>query len=176
MNETSMNFGMPNYQKSMNKIHREFHSANELTKFCTNEMQYTDIIRNRDFTPEWKISASKSSGAGGQHVNKVNTKIDLRFSLADSSVLSEDEKTRLINRLSGKLTKNGELIITAESERSQKRNKELAIEKFFCLLEQNLKTTKKRIPAKPSRVKRKKRLEEKRKHSEKKSRRRGDDL
>ena len=133
-------------------------------------------IRNRDFSHEWEISATRSGGAGGQNVNKVNTKIEIRFSIPDSSVLSEDEKTRLINRLSGKLTKNGELIMTSEDERSQLRNKELAIEKFYNLLEQNLKRERRRIPTKPSRAKRKKRLEEKRKHSEKKSRRRGDDL
>ncbi|MGM0376858.1 MAG: alternative ribosome rescue aminoacyl-tRNA hydrolase ArfB [Bacteroidota bacterium] len=131
-------------------------------------------IRNRDFSREWEISATRSGGAGGQNVNKVNTKIELRFSIPDSYALSEDEKIRLMSRLSGKLTKNGELIITSENERSQLRNKELAIDRFFNLLEQNLKPPKKRIPTKPSRAKRKKRMEEKKKHSEKKSRRRGD--
>ena len=131
-------------------------------------------IRKKDFSHEWQISATRSGGAGGQNVNKVNTKIELRFSIPDSFALSEDEKIRLMNRLPEKLTKNGELIITAENERSQLRNKELAIEKFFSLLEQNLKRRKKRIPTKPSRAKREKRLEEKRKHSEKKSRRRRD--
>lgn len=131
-------------------------------------------IRKRDFSQEWKISATRSSGAGGQNVNKVNTKVELRFLISDSFVLSEDEKNRLMNQLPGKITKNGELIITAENERSQLRNKELAIEKFFHLLEQNLQPRKKRIPTKPSRASRKKRIEEKKKHSEKKSRRRGD--
>ncbi len=131
-------------------------------------------IRNRDFSQEWEISATRSGGAGGQNVNKVNTKIELRFSIPDSNLLSEKEKEHLTNRLSGKLTKKGELLITAENERSQIRNKELAIERFYNLLEQNLKPRKKRIPTKPSRAKRKKRIEEKKKHSEKKNRRRGD--
>ncbi|MFO8001385.1 MAG: alternative ribosome rescue aminoacyl-tRNA hydrolase ArfB [Marinilabilia sp.] len=133
-------------------------------------------VRNRDFKPEWRISATRSSGAGGQNVNKVNTKIELRFSVPESSVLTDPEKELLMSGLSNKLTKNGELIITAENERSQQMNKEQAIERFFSTIEKGLRPVKKRTPTRPSRSARARRLEEKRKHSEKKSRRRDNDL
>jgi ribosome-associated protein len=131
-------------------------------------------IRDRDFQTEWKISASRSGGGGGQNVNKVNTKIELRFSIPHSKLLSIREKELLISRLNNKLTGKGELIITDETERSQLQNKAQAIEKYFALIEWALRPVKKRVPTKPSRAAKKKRLEKKRHHSEKKSRRRGD--
>jgi ribosome-associated protein len=131
-------------------------------------------LRKRDFKKEWQISAQKSSGAGGQNVNKVNTKIELRFSIPDSSLLSQQEKEQLLKSLSGKLSKNQELIITSENERSQKMNKEDAVEKFYKILEKNLVKRRKRIPTKPTRASRKRRIDEKKKRSEKKDRRRAD--
>jgi ribosome-associated protein len=131
-------------------------------------------VRDRDFQSEWSISASRSSGAGGQNINKVNTKIELRFSVSKSALLSKQEKELLMSRLTGKITRQGELILTAENERSQLKNKKQAIERFYALLEWGLRSVKKRIPTKPSKIYKEKRLEKKRKHAEKKSRRRWD--
>jgi ribosome-associated protein len=131
-------------------------------------------IRKKGFEKEWNFSSNKSSGTGGQNVNKVNTKMELRFSIPDSTILSNREKELLISRLSSKLTRNGELVFTSEEERSQYRNKSNVIEKFYNLLEWGLRPVKKRIPTKPTRASKKKRLDSKRKNAEKKQRRRLD--
>ncbi|MGM0530084.1 MAG: alternative ribosome rescue aminoacyl-tRNA hydrolase ArfB [Bacteroidota bacterium] len=128
-------------------------------------------IRNRPFEKEFQFNTSRSGGPGGQHANKTETQVELRFSIHESQVLDEDEKQRLLHKLSGKITKEGELIVTAESKRSQVQNKEEAIEKFYSMMEKALKKPKKRKPTKPTRASKKKRLEEKKKHSEKKAKR-----
>jgi ribosome-associated protein len=131
-------------------------------------------LATRDFSKELTFSAQRSSGAGGQNVNKVNTKIELRFSVPESTILSNREKELLISRLAGKLTHKGDLIIMAETERSQLRNKEQAIKRFYNLLEWGLRPVKKRIPTKPSKASKKRRLDAKKKQAEKKNRRKND--
>ena len=131
-------------------------------------------IKERGFKSELKIKTSRSSGAGGQNVNKVNTKVELRFSIPESSLLSNREKELLISRLQNKLTNKGEIVINAENERSQNQNKEVAIERFYALLEWGLRPVKKRVPTKPTRAAKTRRLDDKKKHSQKKNRRRGD--
>jgi len=131
-------------------------------------------LTTRDFTKELTFSAQRSSGAGGQNENKVNTKIELRFSVPESTILSNREKELLISRLAGKLTHKGDLIIMAETERSQLRNKEQAIKRFYNLLEWGLRPVKKRIPTKPSKASKKRRLDAKKKQAEKKNRRKND--
>jgi ribosome-associated protein len=133
-------------------------------------MSYT--IYKTDFSSELHFSASRSGGAGGQNVNKVNTKVELRFSIPESSILSNTEKDLLISRLSGKLTSKNELIITADNHRSQLKNKEDAVKRFYSLINWGLRPVKRRIPTKPSKTIKEKRIETKRKHSEKKNRRR----
>ena len=125
---------------------------------------------------ELHFKAIRSSGAGGQHVNKVSTKIELTFDLGNSEALNDDEKTLLKSKLSSKLTSENILILTVEETRSQHKNKELAIKKFVTLIVTNLKKPKKRTPTKPSKSVIKKRTETKLKKSVKKALRRKPDL
>ena len=120
---------------------------------------------------ELQFQASRSSGAGGQHVNKVSSKIELRFNIANSSALSEDEKNLLLDKLHYKLNKNNELILTCQESRSQHKNKEIVVSKLFGLLKKSLYIAKKRKPTKPNKQAIKKRLEKKAKQALKKENR-----
>ena len=130
------------------------------------------ILNERDFSGEMHFSASRSSGPGGQNVNKVNTKVELRFHVASSLLLSDEEKILILEKLAKKINSEGELILVSQTERSQIKNKEKVIEKFYSLLIRALTPRKKRKPTKPSLASKEERLEEKRKLSEKKERRR----
>ena len=113
----------------------------------------------------------RSSGSGGQHVNKVASKAELYFDVLNSGVLNDTEKRKLQDFFNNRLTKDGVLILTCGESRSQFRNKALVTQRFIQLINSGLKEEKKRKPTKiPYAVKRK-RLEAKRKNSEKKANR-----
>lgn len=131
-------------------------------------MLYENII-NRDFEKEFEFSASRSSGPGGQNVNKVNTKVELRFKIKESSLLSEEEKQKLQNKLINRINSEGELLITSQSERSQLKNKEEAIRRFYELIFNALKPRKKRKATKPTLASIENRLKLKKQLSEKKN-------
>ena len=133
-------------------------------------------MEKENIVKELKFKAIRSSGAGGQHVNKVSSKIELTFDLGNSEALNDDEKTLLKSKLSSKLTSENILILTVEETRSQHKNKELAIKKFVTLIVTNLKKPKKRTPTKPSKSVIKKMTETKLKKSVKKALRRKPDL
>jgi ribosome-associated protein len=101
-------------------------------------------------------------------VNKVNTKVELRFSITNSQLFTLEEKETLLLKLVNKINNDGELIIVSQTERSQFKNKEKTIEKFYALIEKALTPRKKRKPTKPSAAAKAKRLEAKRIKSEKK--------
>ncbi|NCO62850.1 MAG: aminoacyl-tRNA hydrolase [Flavobacteriales bacterium] len=125
---------------------------------------------------EINFKATRSSGSGGQHVNKVASKIELVFNIPESLFLNDEEKERLINKLSSRLTKENVLILQCDESRSQYKNKELAIERFINIIKEGLKVKKKRVPTKiPLRVI-KKRIKDKRNLSDKKSIRKKPDL
>jgi ribosome-associated protein len=126
-------------------------------------------MNKEQIVKELNFKAIRSSGAGGQHVNKVSSKIELTFDLENSNSLTDDEKFLLKTKLSSKLTTENILILTVEETRSQHKNKELAIKKFVSLIETNLKKPKKRTPTKPSKSVIRKRLETKEKTSVKKA-------
>lgn len=107
-------------------------------------------IRERNFNKEWDFSATRSSGPGGQHVNKVNTRVVLRFNINNSLLLEEHEKAIIRNKLLKKISKEGILQIVCQAGRSQYENREKAIDKFYQLLERALKPEKKRTPTKPT--------------------------
>lgn len=125
-------------------------------------------LKSRGFEKEFVFNASRSSGAGGQNVNKVNTKIELRFNVNSSEILLDSEKELLFSRLGSQLTNEGELLIVAQSARSQIQNKEISIEKFYKTISKALTVRKKRKPTAPSKASREKRLDLKRKRAEKK--------
>lgn len=117
---------------------------------------------------ELNFKAIRSSGAGGQHVNKTSSKIELTFDLENSNSLSDNEKEILKTKLSHKLTKENILILFCEETRSQHRNKDLAIKRFLVLLKMNLIRPKKRRPTKPSKNSVKRKAENKKRVSLKK--------
>ncbi|MEI6683466.1 MAG: alternative ribosome rescue aminoacyl-tRNA hydrolase ArfB [Bacteroidota bacterium] len=125
----------------------------------------------RDFSGELHYSASRSSGPGGQNVNKVSTKVELRFHVASSQLLTEAEKALIAEKLASRINAAGELLLVAQSERSQLKNKELVTEKFYALVTKALTPRKKRKATRPSRASKEERLETKRRQSEKKERR-----
>jgi ribosome-associated protein len=125
---------------------------------------------------ELTFKAIRSSGAGGQHVNKVSSKIELIFNLNESLVFNDEEKERLLNKLQTKFTKDGVLLMQCDETRSQHQNKELVTKRFFELLESGLFVPKKRIPTKIPKSVIKKRLKSKRKLSDKKANRQKPDL
>lgn len=126
--------------------------------------------RNRIIN-ELQFKAVRSSGAGGQHVNKVSTKIELSFNVLSSIALSDPEKERLLLKLKKRLTKEHVLLLQCDESRSQHKNKELIIKRFLELLKDALSIPKKRKRTKPSRAAIEKRLKDKKVSSEKKANR-----
>ena len=110
-------------------------------------------LKNRDFSPELTFSASRSSGPGGQNVNKVNTRVELRFNIEASGLLNNDEKDLIHKKLKNKINAQGELVVSAQRSRSQLQNKEAAAEKFYKLLEKALTPRKKRAIIYPLKIK-----------------------
>ena len=107
---------------------------------------------------EFSFKAVRSSGAGGQNVNKVSSKVILSFDLLNSKGLTDDEKTLLRTKIATKLTQDGILILTSEEDRSQLKNKEKVIKKCFKLLENALIIPKERKETKIPRAVKEKRL------------------
>ncbi|WP_430466929.1 alternative ribosome rescue aminoacyl-tRNA hydrolase ArfB [Winogradskyella ouciana] len=120
---------------------------------------------------ELTYKAVRSSGSGGQNVNKVASKVVLYFDLEASSVFSEEEKELLRAFFSNRLNKKGVLILSSDESRSQFRNKALVTQRFLELVEEGLKEDKERKPTKIPKAVKRKRLENKRKNSEKKANR-----
>jgi ribosome-associated protein len=135
-----------------------------------------DDLYTRDFDKEIIFSYSRSSGPGGQNVNKVNTRVELRFNVIQSDCLDQEEKERVLKKLINKINKDGELILVSQSERSQLRNRENVMAKFYLMLAKALTPPKKRKPSIPTKASREKRLENKRLTSEKKQIRRKTEL
>jgi len=118
---------------------------------------------------ELEFKATRSSGPGGQHANKANTRVELYWALEDSQGLGSSEKKRLRLALANRLNKEGILILWSEKTRSQHKNKETVTQNFLRLLEKALRPPKKRIRTKAPRSAHRKRLDNKKKHALKKA-------
>lgn len=123
---------------------------------------FADVLR------ETRFSASRGSGPGGQHVNKVSTKIALTWNVPGSAVLSDEQKQHVLQRLAARLTKEGDLIITCQESRSQLANKEQAMARFEGVLQEAFRRRKQRKKTRPTKSSVTRRLDEKKRHSEKK--------
>lgn len=115
-----------------------------------------------DLSAEIQFITSRSGGPGGQNVNKVNSKVELRFDVRNSSLLSDEQKETLLIKLSGKISLEGVLSVVSQRERSQLANKEDAISKFYSLISNALRPVKPRKRTKPTRSSVEKRLTGKR--------------
>ena len=125
---------------------------------------------------ELKFKALRSSGAGGQHVNKVSSKVELQFNLENSTAFSDDEKTQLLKTLTNRLTSDFRIIIQCDDSRSQHKNKEIVIIRFLELIKDGLVVKKKRKPTKIPKAEKRKRLLNKKIHSDKKANRKKPNL
>ena len=110
---------------------------------------------------ELKFKAVRSSGAGGQNVNKVSSKVVLSFDLFNSLGLTQEEKELLKTKISTKLTQENILILTSEEDRSQLKNKEVVVKKFLKVIENGLKIPKQRKETRIPRAVKETRLQEK---------------
>ncbi|MDA3779651.1 MAG: alternative ribosome rescue aminoacyl-tRNA hydrolase ArfB [Bacteroidales bacterium] len=107
---------------------------------------------------ELSYSSTTSSGKGGQNVNRRSTKVELRYNIQKSKALNDEQKHKIIEKLSNRISKNKELIITCDTERSQLKNKNKVIKKFIRLIKTSLKKQKKRKPTKPTKKSKERRL------------------
>ncbi|MBX2947268.1 MAG: aminoacyl-tRNA hydrolase [Cyclobacteriaceae bacterium] len=114
------------------------------------------------------FTTSRSSGPGGQNVNKVNSKVTLKWSVQQSNTLSDEQREILLVKLKTYLTKDGVLLLTAQEKRSQLQNKEEALQKLDQLLKKAFSIRKARKATKPSKTAIQKRIQEKKQRGEKK--------
>ncbi|QKZ12783.1 alternative ribosome rescue aminoacyl-tRNA hydrolase ArfB [Spirosoma sp. KUDC1026] len=127
---------------------------------------------SRQLLPEVRYQFARSGGAGGQHVNKVATKAELRFDVRNSALLTDEEKGILEAKLAAKLTTEGELVLTHQTERTQLANKEKVTAKFLRLVQKAFTPAKTRRATKPSKAAVAERITEKKRKGDVKANRR----
>lgn len=124
------------------------------------------VVKNGIVIPahELVFTASRSGGAGGQHVNKTSTKITLHWNIPASSALSDEQKERVMKALESELTTEGNIVIHSSSTRSQQHNKKNAIDVLIQKIRKALFVAKKRIATKVSKQAKEKRVDKKKQH------------
>lgn len=125
---------------------------------------------------ELDVRVSRASGAGGQHVNKTSSRVEIFWSITSSRALTDEQRARLFDKLSSRLTTEGSIRVVASDMRSQSRNRELAEERLAELVRRALIIPRKRKPTRPTRAAKEARLETKKRHSNKKRERRDPSL
>jgi len=133
-------------------------------------------ILSKAFLQELQFQTSKSGGPGGQHVNKVETKVQLSFDVSNSALLSDQEKRVILEKLKNYITNNGQLQLQSQEKRSQLQNREIVIKKFEVIIKKALSPVKKRVATKPGKGAIERRLKSKKSQSEKKANRKFRDL
>jgi len=136
----------------------------------------SEELRERIPLSELIFSTSRSGGPGGQNVNKVNTKVELRFDVKNTFHLTEIEKEKIFRRLKNRVTSEGEMIVTSQSERTQFMNRKKAEEKFFSLIASALTEKSRRKTTGPTTASKRERLEKKKLRSTVKKLRRDADI
>ncbi|MBT2620886.1 MULTISPECIES: alternative ribosome rescue aminoacyl-tRNA hydrolase ArfB [Chryseobacterium] len=126
----------------------------------------------KDFSKELNFKTSRSSGAGGQNVNKVETAVTVLWHVDDSGFFDENEKVLIQNKLKNRINAEGFLFLTVSESRAQLMNKNKAIEKILEIVNKALIIPKKRVATKPSKGQKQKRLDTKKKIADKKENRR----
>lgn len=121
---------------------------------------------------EIDMKATRSSGAGGQHVNKTSSRVELSWNVRTSRVLNDEQRTMLDSRLASRMSEEGAIRVIASDTRSQLRNREQAEKRLAELVARSLRVRKKRRPTRRPRAANEARLTEKKKHSQKKRDRR----
>jgi ribosome-associated protein len=124
---------------------------------------------------ELALAFARSGGPGGQNVNKVSSKVELRWNPTTSGALTADDRTWLLAQLGNRLTTDGTLIVTSTATRDQLKNREDAMSKLTLIVRAALERPKTRRATRPSRGAKRRRVEDKRHRSEIKRNRRGDD-
>ena len=122
---------------------------------------------------ELDVRVSRSSGAGGQHVNKTSSRVEIFWNILGSRALTDEQRSRLREKLASRLTTEGSIRVVASDMRSQSRNRELAEERLADLVRRALVVPRKRRATKPTRAAKEARLDSKKRHSTKKRDRRG---
>jgi len=148
----------------MGKVHQMVKNLTMPTRQVTSQLVASEL----------EFVTSRSSGPGGQNVNKVNTKVTLRWPVVASVILSSEERDTITQKLASRITLEGELVISTQDKRSQLQNKEAALAKLDELLTKAFVKKKKRKATKPSKVAVQKRIESKKRQGEKKKMRRVD--
>lgn len=144
-----------------------FFSARRITIYIIRIMYKFEAMV--DLTTEIKFRTSRSSGPGGQHVNKVESRVELMFDVENSEFLEKDQKAIIFEKLKNRISNDGLLRLQCDESRSQAKNREIVIKRFLVLIERALKPVKKRKPTRPTKSSIEKRLKIKKQVSEKKS-------
>lgn len=133
------------------------------------QTELNSAMDQQQIEKELNFLTSRSSGSGGQHVNKTETKVEARFEVDASTALSAAEKRKVHSALGNRISKEGILAVSADSRRSQVLNRGAAIKKLLRLIKKALRARKRRKGPQPLKANPQKRLERKRRQSEKKA-------
>jgi ribosome-associated protein len=137
-------------------------------------MTHDIVINARLSIPatEIRFTTSRASGPGGQHVNKADTRVELRWDVRQSTVLSEAQRDRIQEVLRSRINRRGELVLSSDTRRSQHRNRQEVVKKFAALLRRALAPRKRRRPTRKPQAAEEERLRRKRQQAERKHQRR----